>query len=454
MSFKYNSILSQKKILYLPIEIYSREFYSKLYLAFEASLKGYVVLIGPEYNINLFIKFLPKGFYLGNGFHLKASNFAKIAKSYGHIVLSHDEEGLVRLKSKYYREYRVNDSIEKFSDYLLCWGRNHSKILKNFFKKKKILSVGNHRIDLLNNANFLFSSEVKSIKKKFGNYVLINGSFGSANHMNGENYLLKNLEERGWFDDTKKKNYQLRRIAFQKKIFYQMMNLSIDIARSGQKVLVRPHPSENIRIWKNYTKEFSDKIKIIRSGNVIPWIIASKLIIHNGCTTAIESYLLKKQIISFRPFVEKNVESILPNALGVTLSKKKEIVEFIKNFKEGDKYDVNFNLNSFIEKTNLNHNFTNRFLSLLSSIHLKNKKKKLFIIKFFLLKIFSIKQKLSFFKNKKNLTYLYSKCPKLKINKVKTFLTLVSKLKNYQKKINVAPFDSHSIIIFQSKKTK
>lgn len=74
-----------------------------------------------------------------------------------------------------------------------------------------------------------------------------------------------------------------------------MIDLSIRLAKNGQKVIVRPHPSENIEIWKKYTKNYSKKIKIIRSGNVLSWILAAKLLIHNGCTTAIEALFLKKK---------------------------------------------------------------------------------------------------------------------------------------------------------------
>ena len=33
-----------------------------------------------------------------------------------------------------------------------------------------------------------------------------------------------------------------------------MIDLTIEIAKSGQKVVVRPHPSENMDVWKKETK--------------------------------------------------------------------------------------------------------------------------------------------------------------------------------------------------------
>ena len=111
-----------------------------------------------------------------------------------------------------------------------------------------------------------------------------------------------------------------------------MIELSIALAKSGQKVVVRPHPSENINVWKNKTKNYSNNIKIIRSGNIIPWLMASKLVIHNGCTTAIEGTLLDKTVISYRPNKNQNVETYLPNAVGISIESKEDVVDFIKKF--------------------------------------------------------------------------------------------------------------------------
>ena len=47
-----------------------------------------------------------------------------------------------------------------------------------------------------------------------------------------------------------KKKFQLQRFEFQKKIFEKMINLSIALAKSGENVVVRPHPSESLEVWR------------------------------------------------------------------------------------------------------------------------------------------------------------------------------------------------------------
>ena len=81
MFLKKRSILEKfNKILYLPLEIYSREFHSKLYLAYQACQKGWVVIIGPEYDVKKLAQYLPSGVFFGIGFHRKSANVLKKLK--------------------------------------------------------------------------------------------------------------------------------------------------------------------------------------------------------------------------------------------------------------------------------------------------------------------------------------------------------------------------------------
>ena len=79
-------------------------------------------------------------------------------------------------------------------------------------------------------------------------------------------------------------------------------------------------------------KNYSEKIKIIRSGNIIPWLVSSKLVIHNGCNTAIEGLLLDQTIISYRPYKDFKVETYLPNAISIEKISPDNVINFINNF--------------------------------------------------------------------------------------------------------------------------
>jgi uncharacterized membrane protein len=82
---------SNKRWLYLPIEIKTRELYGKILLACFASIDGFNVIIGSRRSIYPMLSFLPKGFIFGFGlcknFLKNYLNFSKKGILYDYIVL-------------------------------------------------------------------------------------------------------------------------------------------------------------------------------------------------------------------------------------------------------------------------------------------------------------------------------------------------------------------------------
>jgi surface carbohydrate biosynthesis protein len=442
------------KILYLPIEIHSREFHAKLYLAYQACQRGWTVLIGPEYDVNKLARYLPSGVYFGNGFHKKATRISRIMKKYGHSVILQDEEGLVRWTTKLYQEYRINPEINNFADHFLCWGDEDKSIIQSSFKKiTSAISVGNLRLDLLSpSLRKIFLENMNDIKSDNGDFVLINGNFGSTNHTLGVDYYLNEIRLRGWLDNSLKKKFQLERVAFQKKIFEEMVELSIAISKSGQKVIVRPHPSESIEVWEKKTANYSKNIKIIRSGNIIPWLVSAKLIIHNGCNTAIEGLLLDKTIISYRPYKNSNVETYLPNAISVGLETKEDVINYIKNFKV-DKFNIAKKeslsiLSKHVKINKVQEDASSRILDLIENLPLKKKINIIRLIKDNInIEVALLKSSIVRMLYKKNFSYLKKKCPKLDINQIKNVLDFFSVNTSDHYKVEALNLTTHSVII-------
>ncbi len=441
------------KILYLPIENHLREFHSKLYLAHQACQKGWVVVIGPEYDVNRLVKYLPSGVYFGIGFHRKLVKILKTLKNKGHSFISQDEEGLDRWAPEMYKDYRIDPEVNSFLDYFLCWSKEDKEIIDSAFTKSiKSISVGNLRLDLLNsNLRQIFMEDVGAIKKNYGEFVLINGKFGGVNHAKGLDYYLEDLKARGWIDTPFKKKFHFERIEFQKIIFEKMIELSIALAKSGQKVVVRPHPSENINVWKNKTKNYSKNIKIIRSGNIIPWLMASKLVIHNGCTTAIEGSLLDKTIISYRPNKNQNVETYLPNAVSISKESKEDVINFIKefDFKKSNLYSKNSSnvLNDYFKLENHKKDTCFKILSIIENLLKKKTIKSINIEDNILIEFEIFKSFVSNFIYKKNFSYMKSKCSGLDKKEVYKNLKLFSKIKKNKNNLKISNLSKNSLII-------
>ena len=323
-----------KSYLYLPIETWSREFHAKLLIAINAVENDWTVVIGPKTEMQRWLFKFPKGVVLQFGYHKNFSNIYKNLKEYGHKIASIDEEGLVILHPEYYRKYRVSENTIKNCDLCFAWGQKHSETLKkidlNFSHKLKV--VGNPRIDLCRNEFREFIKHKSSkIGLKYKNYILINGNFGSYNHSEGMDYTWKSLEQKGWFNTEEDKDFHRKRIALQGSLFESFKNLVSYLARkSNYKIVIRPHPSEAIQPWEELAKSFDDNVYVERDGNVLPWIYSSAMMIHNGCTTSIESLVMNKPVISYRPFKSLKHEAELPHQSNEAETQE-EVLDLIKN---------------------------------------------------------------------------------------------------------------------------
>ena len=69
-------------------------------------------------------------------------------------------------------------------------------------------------------------------------------------------------------------------------------------------IVVRPHPSENHQVYREIASR-CERVRVINEGNVIPWLRAAKALVHNGCTTAIEAYLMCVPAVSYQATVNE-----------------------------------------------------------------------------------------------------------------------------------------------------
>ena len=54
-------------------------------------------------------------------------------------------------------------------------------------------------------------------------------------------------------------------------------------------------------MWRDHLKSH-DNVHVVAEGNVVPWLMACDVLVHNGCTTAVESYILGRPVIAYVPF--------------------------------------------------------------------------------------------------------------------------------------------------------
>jgi hypothetical protein len=79
-------------------------------------------------------------------------------------------------------------------------------------------------------------------------------------------------------------------------------------------IVVRPHPSERDAPWEQAARG-RPSVRVVREGNAIPWLMACRVLVHNGCTTAVEGAVLDTPTVSYQPVQSDRFDFPLPNAV-------------------------------------------------------------------------------------------------------------------------------------------
>jgi len=320
------------KYLYLPIETWVREFHAKTLLGVQAAKSGWSVIIGPKTAMDRRLQTLPQGTVFQFGLH---ENFVPAMEKLhcaGHQVVAVDEEGLVTLNPGQYLRYRVSSKAIENSDACFCWGNAQLEVLKSIQAAPAcdFHITGNPRMDLLRpEFRDLVDKEAFELKQKYGQFLLLNGNFGSYNHVMGLEYTWQSLKSKGWMTTASDAEFHRRRVELQGRFFQAFQDAIPELITAGHKVIIRPHPSESLKPWEKLAKDHQDKVLVIREGNVVPWLQAANVVLHNGCTTAVEAFVLGRPVIAYRPEIQPEFESELPNKISLQATTMGELLSLI-----------------------------------------------------------------------------------------------------------------------------
>ncbi|MBS3681223.1 hypothetical protein KGF86_13525 [Ornithinibacillus massiliensis] len=287
-----------KSWLYLPIEVKVRELDAKMLLVYQAARKGYLVVIGDHYMVENASDQLPKGIFFSKGYpHGFRRRVITRASQNGHRIIELDEEGLLFQKERYTQDRMKKDMLQLVMKEL-CWGKYQYDVISKAYPDlaSKCHIVGSPRFDLLTpRYQQLYEPDARVLQKQYGEFILINTRFSQYN------------TPRGKIDSPHFKTI--------KQLYYYFIALVKELSGRfpEETIIIRPHPGENIQ---SYREVFSTEknVRVVHEGNIIKWLLAAKVIIHNGCTSAIEGYYLNKPIISYLPV--KATFKEIPNQLG------------------------------------------------------------------------------------------------------------------------------------------
>lgn len=338
-----------KPLLLIPVENQVRELDPKLMLACIAAERGFSSVIGSRREMEFNIDTFPRSIYLSKSMTIRSLLFFRVAKRFGHEIITWDEEALVHLPPETYFSRRLNPKAIRYVSHLFAWGQDNKELWHQYPDLPDNMPIhvtGNPRSDMLRlELQPFYEDEVEKIRTKYGNFILINTNFNHVNAYGPDLNLFKPVKRPGLkpafgraargMSRSYAEGLQDHKLA----VFEQFKQLipKLEQALPECNIIVRPHPTEKHDVYKQIASH-CERVYVTNDGNVVPWLIATKAVIHNGCTTGVEAYVMKVPAISYRASVNEDYDYgfyVLPNKISYQCFDFEELTGLLKKILTG-----------------------------------------------------------------------------------------------------------------------
>ncbi|MCK9631757.1 MAG: hypothetical protein M0R30_08935 [Methanoregula sp.] len=323
--------ISSRHWLHLHIETKARELHAKALLCCVAAERGWGATLGHVFPMLRMYEVLPPGVIINQNMALGTMDTIKRVRLYGHRMSCWDEEGLI-YHEDFYRRRRLDVDTFDAVDYIFAWGKRQSDDICLALNRpsEKIILSGNPRFDLLRpDFRNIFNINIQKIHERYGKIILINTHFGFYNHVVTKNVIDHYIKSKK-IKSVEEEVIMRQVLDHHKNLFPHFLHLIPLLSEKfpNHTIIIRPHPSESHVPWIELAKDLKN-VKVVYEGNASEWILASEVMIHNNCMTGIEAFLLSKPSISYRPYVDDEIEHPLPNQVSYQAFNEKELLDIM-----------------------------------------------------------------------------------------------------------------------------
>lgn len=331
-----------------PIETISRELDSRLVLAVQLAGRSRRIFLAQHSIFNDLIRKTPLrgGVYLGKQLmrptleetQVKYRSFKERDFS---VVFLHEEGGIFTGDENHWREQldrQVYPSLLSEDDFLCTWGGFQGRHYQheNPECRARIEVTGHPRFDLLKPSyRRYYDDQVNRLRQRYGKYILINTNFTVANNISG---LEDSFSPRFGYNpeqpDSRIKLSEIWAHRLRTLSHFVVLAQKLSARFPEYHVVLRPHPSEDIAFYKTCLSGVSN-ISVTQEGAVGPWLLGARLLVHDGCTTAIEAHFAGTPTINFKPESDDRYDLLIPNEFGSQCTTVEQVMARIEDWRNG-----------------------------------------------------------------------------------------------------------------------
>lgn len=322
----------QHKNLFIAIETTARELEAKMLLGVEAAQRGYRVFIGSNWGSYNLARALGSGIMLFKGATRDAEDRMETLKNQGLYICVHDEEGVIIQSDETYKNARLETGALKYVDLFFAWGDYQARLIEEVkpeYESRALVQVTGHpRTDILRAP---FAAELYGARDAHKR-ILINTKLAEANHRSGENGWIELLEKGGIITSEEERARRYRQKAHKQELLTLYFELvkAISAEFPAYDIVIRPHPSENKNTWIDFSEDYKN-VSVRWDHSIGYWLNKADVIIHTGCTTAIEALIMDKPAISFKPIHAPEFDVSVPDTISEIVQDIPSVLRKIKD---------------------------------------------------------------------------------------------------------------------------
>ena len=267
----------------------------------------------------------------------KYSIYNKVKKNNFSIVHLDEEGGIYAGDHNRIREVldeRLDVNVLHSDDLVCTWGDFQSEHYNNKLKlndKLRIITTGHIKFELTKSKYFGFYKEKSDeYVMKYGSYILIDTHFSYANNAYG---ISDTFSIRHGYGPTLEDKMKLTKYWADEQIkiaYFVTLAKKISENFSELNIIFRSHPMEDFNYYKNIFDGI-DNIFVENGGEVVPWILGSKCLIHDHCTTSVEAHMMNVPVINYVINNSQDHDSYLTKMIGTKCASDNEVLESIKD---------------------------------------------------------------------------------------------------------------------------